>query len=192
MAFYPPKWKIWRSKSLDVSPSPSLWEIACVDSLKLVNILSVGLKFQEIASGVNGLWQRSYTRHFSWFCLSDAWLQSLFSDWSCSPSKCWVECCLVPGPHWGMLCAWGGASQGKTRSTESIPNCSFQIPMAALNEKPLHGPCFSEPQFLLPKNGSKIYYPAQPMGPVEIKVLVQTGSLRLLWLQGTQFPVKSE
>ena len=31
MAFYPPKWKIWRSKSLEVSPSRSLWEIACVD-----------------------------------------------------------------------------------------------------------------------------------------------------------------
>ena len=43
-----------------------------------------------------------------------------------------------------------------------------------------------------PKNGSKIYYPAQPMGPVEIKVLVQTECLRLLWLQGAQFPVKSE
>lgn len=55
MAFYPPKWKIWRRKNLEVSPSRSLWEIACVDSLKLVNILSVGLKFQEIASGVNGL-----------------------------------------------------------------------------------------------------------------------------------------
>lgn len=112
MAFYPPKWKIWRRKNLEVSPSRSLWETACVDGLKLVNILSVGLKFQEIASGVNG----SYTRHFSWFSLSDAWLQSLFSDWSCSPSKCWVKCCLVPGPHWGMLCAWGGGPPRQDQS----------------------------------------------------------------------------
>lgn len=49
------KWKIWRKKKPQKFPSRSLWEIACVDSLKLVNILSVGLKFQEIASGVNGL-----------------------------------------------------------------------------------------------------------------------------------------
>lgn len=46
--------------------------------------------------------------------------------------------------------------------------------------------------FLLPKNGSKIYYPAQPMGPGVIKVLVQTGCLRLLQLQGAGFPVTSE
>lgn len=64
--------------------------------------------------------------------------------------------------------------------------------MSALNEQSLHGPCFSEPQFLLPKNGSKIYYPAQPMSPVEIKVLVQTGCPRLLRLQGARFPVTSE
>ena len=46
--------------------------------------------------------------------------------------------------------------------------------------------------FLLPKNGSKIYCPAQPMGPVEIKVLVQTGCLRLLQLRGARFPGTSE
>lgn len=99
--------------------------------------------------------------------------------WSLDPTE---ECCVHEA----------GAPQGKTRAIESILSCSFQIPMSALNEQSLHGPCFSEPQFLLPKNGSKIYYPAQPMSPVETKVLVQTGCLRLLRLQGARFPVASE